>query len=407
VKAITEFIKFLVLQKNTSMIRFVTSLLIPAFLLVISSCTTGQEPVTGAARFDQYKKLISGKSIAIVANQTSMVGNSHLVDTLIAKGMNIKVIFAPEHGFRNMADAGETIESGKDAKTGITVTSLYGSHLKPTPEDLAGIDYVIFDIQDVGARFYTYISTLNYILEACAENNVACIVLDRPNPNGFYFDGNILDTAYSSFVGMNPVPIVHGMTVGEYARMLNGEGWLKGGVKCSLTVIPCLNYTHATYYTLPVRPSPNLPNQNSIYLYPSICFFEGTSLSLGRGTSTPFQVYGSPLLPDRGFSFTPQSVAGAKNPPLLGEKCYGVDLSRAIETGIVPKPQLNLELIINAYNDFPEKDKFFTSYFEKLAGGTTLREQIQKGLTAEQIRESWKPGLEAFGKIRQKYLLYK
>ncbi len=406
-KAITEFIKFLVLQKNTSMIRFVTSLLIPAFLLVISSCTTGQEPVTGAARFDQYKKLISGKSIAIVANQTSMVGNSHLVDTLIAKGMNIKVIFAPEHGFRNMADAGETIESGKDAKTGITVTSLYGSHLKPTPEDLAGIDYVIFDIQDVGARFYTYISTLNYILEACAENNVACIVLDRPNPNGFYFDGNILDTAYSSFVGMNPVPIVHGMTVGEYARMLNGEGWLKGGVKCSLTVIPCLNYTHATYYTLPVRPSPNLPNQNSIYLYPSICFFEGTSLSLGRGTSTPFQVYGSPLLPDRGFSFTPQSVAGAKNPPLLGEKCYGVDLSRAIETGIVPKPQLNLELIINAYNDFPEKDKFFTSYFEKLAGGTTLREQIQKGLTAEQIRESWKPGLEAFGKIRQKYLLYK
>lgn len=406
-KAITEFIKFLVLQKNTSMIRFVTSLLIPAFLLVISSCTTGQEPVTGAARFDQYKKLISGKAIAIVANQTSMVGNSHLVDTLIAKGMNIKVIFAPEHGFRNMADAGETIESGKDAKTGITVTSLYGSHLKPTPEDLAGIDYVIFDIQDVGARFYTYISTLNYILEACAENNVACIVLDRPNPNGFYFDGNILDTAYSSFVGMNPVPIVHGMTVGEYARMLNGEGWLKGGVKCSLTVIPCLNYTHATYYTLPVRPSPNLPNQNSIYLYPSICFFEGTSLSLGRGTSTPFQVYGSPLLPDRGFSFTPQSVAGAKNPPLLGEKCYGVDLSRAIETGIVPKPQLNLELIINAYNDFPEKDKFFTSYFEKLAGGTTLREQIQKGLTAEQIRESWKPGLEAFGKIRQKYLLYK
>jgi len=407
VKATAEFIKFLVLQKNTFMIRFITSFLIAAFLLAISSCSTGQEPVTGAARFDQYNKLISGKSIAVVANQTSMVGNAHLVDTLIAKGMNIKVIFAPEHGFRNMADAGETIESGKDTKTGITVTSLYGSHLKPTPEDLAGIDYVIFDIQDVGARFYTYISTLNYILEACAENNVACIVLDRPNPNGFYFDGNILDTAYSSFVGMNPVPIVHGMTVGEYARMLNGEGWLKGGVKCSLTVIPCLNYTHGTYYTLPVRPSPNLPNQNSIYLYPSICFFEGTSLSLGRGTSTPFQVYGSPLLPDRGFSFTPQSVAGAKNPPLLGEKCYGVDLSRAIQNGIVPKPQLNLELIINAYNDFPEKEKFFTSYFEKLAGGTTLREQIQQGLTAEQIRESWKPGLEAFGKIRQKYLLYK
>jgi uncharacterized protein YbbC (DUF1343 family) len=390
-------------MKNLSLSRIV----VVSLIITLSACNGNGDPVPGSARLDQYIGLLKGKQIAVVANQTSLVVKTHVVDTLLSAGVSIKTIFAPEHGFRNMADAGETIESGKDIKTGIPVTSLYGSHLKPTAEDLKGIDYVIFDIQDVGTRFYTYISTLNYVMEACAENNVKCLVLDRPNPNGFYFDGNILDTAYSSFVGMNPVPVVHGMTVGEYARMLNGEGWLKGGIKCDLTVIPCLNYTHSTYYTLPVKPSPNLPNQNSIYLYPSICFFEGTTLSLGRGTSTPFQVYGSPLLPDKGFSFTPQSVPGAKNPPLLGEKCYGVDLSRALENGLVPKPQINLEWLINAYNDYPDKEKFFTSYIEKLAGGPGLREQIQKGMTAEQIRESWKHGLEAFGKIRHKYLLYK
>lgn len=370
-------------------------------------CKNSADPIPGSYRIDQYKSIIQGKQVAIVANQTSMVGKSHLVDTLLTEGIQIKAIFSPEHGFRNMADAGEKIESGKDPETGIPLISLYGSHLKPTPEDLAGIDFVIFDIQDVGARFYTYISTLHYILEACAENKVKCLILDRPNPNGFYYDGNILDTAYSSFVGMHPVPIVHGMTVGEYAQMVNGEGWLKGGIRCDLKVIPCLNYTHSTYYTLPVKPSPNLPNQNSIYLYPSICFFEGTSLSLGRGTSFPFQVYGSPFLPDKGFSFTPESVPGASNPPLLGVKCFGTDLRGAIESGIVPKPGVNLEWVIDAYNNFPDKDKFFTSYFEKLAGGTTIREQIQKGMTAKQIRDSWKPGLEKFGKNRAKYLLYK
>jgi uncharacterized protein YbbC (DUF1343 family) len=377
-----------------------------AFILTGVSCNAVKEPVPGAYRIDQYKSLIEGKTVAIVANQTSMVGKSHLVDTLLINGIQIKAIFSPEHGFRNMADAGEKIESGKDPKTGISLISLYGSHLKPTAEDLSGIDYVIFDIQDVGARFYTYISTLHYVMEACAENNVKCLILDRPNPNGYYFDGNILDTAYSSFVGMHPVPIVHGMTIGEYGRMVNGEGWLKGGIRCDLEVIPCLNYIHATYYTLPVKPSPNLPNQNSIYLYPSICFFEGTNLSLGRGTSFPFQVYGSPLLPDKGFSFTPESVPGAKNPPLLGEKCYGTDLRGATENGIVPKPEVNFGWIIDAYNEFPDKEKFFTSYFEKLAGGTTIREQIQKGMTAQQIRESWKPGLEKFGRTRAKYLLY-
>jgi uncharacterized protein YbbC (DUF1343 family) len=380
-------------------------------LSALANCAIGngvvENPVPGAYQFELYKGLIEGKSVAVVANQTSMVGETHLVDKLLSAGINIKLIFAPEHGFRNMADAGEMIQNGKDPATGIAIISLYGSHRKATAEDLAGIDVVIFDIQDVGTRFYTYISTLHYILESCAENNVKCLVLDRPNPNGFYFDGNILDTAYKSFVGIDPVPIVHGMTVGEYAQMLNGEGWLKGGVRCDLTVIKCKNYTHKTLYELPVKPSPNLPNQNSVYLYPSTCFFEGTTLSLGRGTSFPFQVYGSPKLPDRGFSFTPESVPGAKNPPLLGIKCYGTDLRDALEKKLVPKPEIDLSWVISAYNDFPEKDKFFTKYFDTLAGGPGLREQIRKGMTSEQIRETWKEGLQKFGKIREKYLLYK
>lgn len=376
-------------------------------LLGISqACTAQQAPTPGADQIELYKKLIQGRSVAIVANQTSVIGRTYLVDTLLSLGINIKEIFAPEHGFRDLADAGETIENGKDTQTGIPVTSLYGKHLKPTSADLDGIDVVIFDIQDVGTRFYTYISTLHYILESCAENHVKCLILDRPDPNGFYFDGNILDTVYKSFVGLDPVPVVHGMTVGEYAGMLNGEGWLRKGVKCELTVIKCKNYTHATLYNLPVKPSPNLPNQNSIYLYPSLCFFEGTNISLGRGTKYPFQVFGSPDLPDRGFSFTPESVPGAKNPVLLGVKCYGTDLHDAMQKNLVPKPEINLDWVISAYNDFPQKDKFFTPYFDVLAGGPVLREQIQKGMTSEEIHKTWKEGLEKFGKIRQKYLLY-
>jgi uncharacterized protein YbbC (DUF1343 family) len=366
-----------------------------------------KKPVPGAACVELYRPIIEGKSLAIVANQTSLVEQSHLVDTLRGIGMNIKVIFAPEHGFRNLADAGEKIADGKDPETGIRIISLYGSHLKPTPEDLTGIEIVIFDIQDVGVRFYTYISTLHYVLEACAENNIKCIILDRPNPNGFYYDGNILDTAYSSFVGMDPVPIVHGMTIGEYAQMLNGESWLNGDIKCDLKVIKCKNYTHKTIYELHVKPSPNLPNQTSVYLYPSICFFEGTNISLGRGTAFPFQVYGSPKLPDRGFSFTPESVPGAKNPILQGVKCYGTDLRNAIKEKLVPSPEINLSWIIDAYKDYPEKDKFFTRYFDVLAGGPALREQIQKGMSSKQIRATWQEGLEKFGKIREKYLLYK
>lgn len=388
--------------------RFLTTATYWMLFLFFTTCYgTIKDPVPGANQIELYRNLIEGKALAIVANQTSMTGQTHLIDNLLGIGMNIKVIFAPEHGFRNLADAGEIIEDGKDPETGIRIISLYGKHQKPTPEDLSGIELVLFDIQDVGTRFYTYISTLHYLLEACAENNIKCIILDRPNPNGFYTDGNILDTAYRSFVGMDPIPVVHGMTVGEYAQMASSEGWLKGSIKCEITVIKCKNYTHKTFYELPVKPSPNLPNQTSVYLYPSLCFFEGTNISLGRGTTYPFQVYGSPKLPDRGFSFTPGSVPGAINPPLQGTKCYGADLRNAIKDKLVPSPAINLDWVIGAYNDYPEKESFFTTYFDVLAGGPLLREQIQKGMTSSQIRSTWKEGLEKFGQIREKYLLYK
>jgi len=390
------------------MIRFILILVFSMLINVFEKGIGEKNPlIPGANQIELYRSIIEGRSVAIVANQTSMIGRAHLVDSLLSIGINIKVIFAPEHGFRNLADAGETIENGKDSETDIPLISLYGSHLKPTAEDLKGIDVVIFDIQDVGARFYTYISTLHYIMETCTENHIKCLVLDRPNPNGYYVDGNILDTAYSSFVGMDPVPVVHGMTVGEYAKMVNGEGWLKHGLKCDLIVIKCKNYTHKTLYELPVKPSPNLPNQNSVYLYPSLCFFEGTAISLGRGTSYPFQVFGSPDLPDRGFSFIPESVPGAKNPPLLGVKCFGTDLRDAIKKKLVPESKVILDWVIEAYKEFPQKDKFFIPYFDVLAGGPILREQIQKGMTSEQIRATWKEGLSKFSKIREKYLLYR
>jgi len=384
--------------------RLLTILMI---MFIASACHGKKEvPVPGAGQPDQYKHLIEGKSVAVVANQTSMVGQTNLVEYLLGMGINIRVIFTPEHGYREMASDGASIGDGTDTETGIPLKSLYGVRHKPSPEDLEGIDVVIYDIQDVGARFYTYISTLHYVMEACAESNVKCIVLDRPNPNGFYVDGNIADTSYRSFVAMHPIPIVHGMTPGEYAGMINGERWLKSGAVCDLTVIKCKNYKHKTLYELPVKPSPNLPNQTSVYLYPSICFFEGTNISLGRGTPFPFQVYGSPLLPDAGFSFTPESVPASVTPPLLGVKCYGVDLRNAIKDKLVPSSRLNLGWIIDAYRRYPEKNKFFNSYFDKLAAGPILREQIQKGMSSEEIRASWKEGLEKFGKIRAKYLIY-
>jgi len=385
-------------------------ILLSLILVPASRCSTEMEEqkvITGAERMTEYMPLITGKTIALVANQTSLVGETHLVDTLRSLGVSIKAIFAPEHGFRDLADDGTTIQSGTDPITGINIVSLYTSKRKPSPKDLEGVDYVIFDIQDVGTRFYTYLTTMSYVMEACAENGVPIIILDRPNPNGYYTDGPILDTAFSSFVGIHPIPVVHGMTFGEYSAMVNGEGWLAGGIKCDVTVVGCMNYTHETLYQLPVKPSPNLPNMNSVYLYPSVCFSEGTVLSCGRGTTFAFQVLGAPDMPDRGFSFIPEPMPGATNPRHKGLVCYGLDLRNALADGLVPAPGINLKWIISAYNDYPDKSKFFNGYFDTLAGGTSLREQIQQGKTAEEIKASWKSGLDSFNLIRNKYLLYK
>ncbi len=385
---------------------------IPTILLVlaIAACSAGKEEktlLTGAERTEQYLPLLEGKRVAVVANQTSMVGRSHLVDTLIAAGTDIGVIFAPEHGFRDMADAGAVITSGRDPMTGIEVVSLYSSKKKPSPEDLEGIDVVLFDIQDVGTRFYTYLTTMCYVMEACAESGCRFIVLDRPNPNGFYVDGPLLDTAtHRSFVGIHPIPVVHGMTFGEYAGMVNGERWLAGGIKCDLEVVRCAGYTHETLYTLPVIPSPNLPNMNSVYLYPSLCFAEGTILSCGRGTDFPFQVLGAPAIPATGFSFTPRPSFGAASPKHNGLECHGIDLRGALAAGIVPVPHMNLGWIIEMYNAYPDKEQFFNSYFDTLAGSSRLREQIIAGMSAEEIRETWQDDLNRFRTTRAKYLLY-
>jgi len=341
-----------------------------------------------------------------VANHTSVLGQSHLVDTLLSLHVNLLRIFSPEHGFRGDIDAGEHIENDIDRLTGLPIVSLYGSRRKPLPEDMAGLDIIIFDIQDVGARFYTYISTLQYVMERAAEQGIKLIILDRPNPNGHYVDGPVLDPEFTSFVGMQQIPVVHGMTVGEYATMINSEGWLEGGAKCDITVVHCLNYTHDTEYILPIEPSPNLPNQNSVYLYPSICFFEGTVFSCGRGTDSPFQVFGHPDYPVSDFTFTPAPAKGAAHPKLEGEICYGLDLSDAIEEGIVPGKELNLDWLIDSYNKFSDKDNFFNSYFNTLAGNDKLKQQIIDGLSAEEIRESWQYDLGSFKHIRSKYLLY-
>ena len=378
--------------------------------MAIAGCAGGHSDtllLTGAERTTEYLGLLSGKRVAVVANQTSLVGNRHLVDTLLSAGIDVRVIFAPEHGFRDMADAGAVITSGSDPVTGTEVVSLYSSKKKPSTEDLEDVDVVLFDIQDVGTRFYTYLTTMCYVMEACAENNREYIILDRPNPNGYYTDGPILDTsAFVSFVGIHPIPVVHGMTFGEYAGMVNGEGWLAGGITCNLTVIRCSNYTHETLYELPVIPSPNLPNMNSVYLYPSLCFAEGTVLSCGRGTDSPFQVLGAPDMPDQGFSFIPEPSFGAANPKYNGLTCYGIDLRKAMEDNLVPRPEINLKWIIEMYNAWPEKESFFTGYFDTLAGSSLLREQIISGMSAEEIRATWQEGLERFRSVREKYLLY-
>jgi len=369
-----------------------------------------KRPATPAANFvDEYLGKLLDKNVALVVNQTSILyDKTHLVDTLRNLEVNITKIFAPEHGFRGEADAGAKIKNGIDEKTKIPVVSLYGDKKKPSAEDLHGIDLVVFDIQDVGVRFYTYISTLHYVMEACAENNVQVIVLDRPNPNGNYVDGPILIEGFQSFVGMHKVPVVYGMTIGEYAKMIQGEKWLKDGVQCNLEVIPCQGYTHKFKYDLPVKPSPNLPNMLSVYLYPSLCFFEGTEISVGRGTDKPFQVFGHPELKDCSFSFEVKSLPGATQPPHLNKTCYGINLSQMSEYDAYNHRKLEIKYLIETYKSFRNKKSFFLSnkFIDKLAGNSDLRQQIIAGKSEQAIRASWKNDLEKFKLLRKKYLLY-
>jgi uncharacterized protein YbbC (DUF1343 family) len=355
---------------------------------------------------DLYFKLLkSGKKVAVVANQTSMIGSTHLVDSLINTGINVVKVFTPEHGFRGIADAGARIENEIDRVTGLPIISLYGNHKKPTPEDLKDIDIVVFDLQDVGARFYTYISTMTLVMEACAEQKVPVLILDRPNPNGFYVDGPILEPQYQSFVGMHPVPVVHGMTMAEYARMVNGEGWLKNGIKCELKWVECSGYDHNSFYELPVKPSPNLPDFESVLLYPSLCFFEGTRVSVGRGTEYPFSVIGHPDYDGGNYSFTPIARPGAMNPPYKGQKCYGYNL-RDSASSIMKQPGLQLQWLITMYNADNDKSTFFTPFFSKLAGTEKLRKQIEAGMSESAIKHTWAEDLKQYKKRRSKYLLY-
>lgn len=397
------------------------------FFVVILSvisfyCTTNKAPVplssfrvdaekplsVGAENMDLYWPLIKDKKVAFVVNQTSRLGDQHLIDSLHALGLKIERIFAPEHGFRGKADAGEKITDGKDPSTGIPITSLYGKKRKPAKEDLAGLDWVIFDIQDVGARFYTFISSMHYVMDACAEYGIPFMVLDRPNPNGHYADGPVLDPNFSSFVGMHEVPVVHGMTIGEYATMVNEQGWLSYGKKCTLKVIPCENYTHQTPYILPIKPSPNLPNNRAIYLYPSLCFFEGTEVSIGRGTDKQFQLIGLPGYTKGDYSFVPTSKDGARYPKHQDATCNGYDLTTLSAEEIRAEARLNLSHLINFYQQAPQKEKFFlkSNFFEKLSGGDQLRQQIIQGLTEDEIRKSWEPRLTEYKAMRRKYLLY-
>ena len=380
------------------------------FLLAILSMQllVQAQPQTGAEQISVYLPLLQGQRVAILTNYTALVNGSNVVDTLVKRGVQITKIFSPEHGFRGDADAGATVGNQVDPKTGIPIVSLYGSKRKPSAGDLFDVDVMLYDIQDVGIRFYTYPASLQRFMEAAIENHRPLIILDRPDPNGQYVDGPVLDTAFRSFVGMQPVPVVYGMTIGEYARMLLGEGWVRSDADFHLKVIPCAHYTHHSRYTLPVKPSPNLPNMQSVWLYPSLCLFEGTAISLGRGTDKPFQQFGAPSLPGDLYSFTPQSVPGATNPPSLGQVCYGYDLSSidvAGETG----GRLSLKWLLLAYRLFPDKDHFFNgngSQFDRLAGSSVLRQQIHDGLSEEAIRKSWEPALQNFKTIRKKYLLY-
>ncbi len=385
-----------------------------------------QPVIVGANQTEEYLSLLVGKNVAVVGNQTSVIFKypnpepfaeskagmqslqfeqyTHVVDSLLARNINIKKVFAPEHGFRGKADAGELVADGKDIKTGIPVFSLYGKDKKPSKESLTDIDIVIFDIQDVGVRFYTYISTLHYVMQACAENNIPVLILDRPNPNAHYIDGPTMEPEHTSFLGMHPIPLVHGMTVGEYAKMVNGEGWLGEGLQCEITIVPVKNYTHETFYSLPIRPSPNLPNDKAINLYPSLGFFEGTTINAGRGTETQFQVFGSPnlALEKYDYAYIPKPNFGAKYPKHQGEVCYGKDLRNTTRLN-----RINLEWLINAYKNSKDKEKFFnTKSFTLHAGTKTLEQQIIAGLSATEIKKSWSEDLAKYKEKRKKYLIY-
>ncbi len=392
------------------------------FLLVFNACQARQvnfnitsrqlsviEPILpGACQSQLYFPLLKNKRVGLVINQTSLINKTHLVDSLISAGITVKKIYAPEHGFRGEEDAGADIKDQKDKKTGIQLISIYGKKMKPTKEDLEGIDIVVFDIQDVGARFYTYISTLHYVMEACGENKIPLMVLDRPNPNGHYVDGPVMEPAFTSFVGLDPLPVVYGLTMGELAKMINGEHWLKDGIQCDLQVIPCKNYDHTTRYELPVNPSPNLRNMRAIYLYPSICFFEGTIVSVGRGTDHPFEVIGYPGYNLGSFMFTPKSIPGALDPPYKDKQCTGTSLVGSLMDELKSLKQLRLDYLIS-YFKYYNKENFFLKnfYFDKLAGTDKLRKQILEGKTEEEIRDSWKEGLNSFKIKRKRYLIYK
>jgi len=396
---------------------------VPAMTMVKSKVKSTKF-MTGADNMASYFDLLKNKKVGILTNQTGLVSfdydfttidsvkhtqlagkktaTMHVVDFLVQKTkVDLVKIYAPEHGFRGTADAGELIVDGKDIATGLPIISLYGNNKKPTPEQLHGIDVMLFDLQDVGARFYTYISSLHYVMEACAENNVELIILDRPNPNGNIVDGPILEKEYSSFVGMHPIPVLHGMTIGEYALMINGEKWLRNGMQCKLKIVPCENYRREMKYSLPVKPSPNLPNDQAINLYASLCFFEGTNVSIGRGTDKQFQIYGSPYLTTNHFNFTPMPNEGAKDPPYNGKICCGEDL-----THIKKVNKLELKWLIKAYKETEEPSKFFNPYFTKLAGTKKLQQQIESGMSEDEIRATWKSGIENFKETRRKYLIY-
>jgi uncharacterized protein YbbC (DUF1343 family) len=401
----TRFIYVYLSRDRSDGMRYTLAIL---FTVMVHSCSGQMNDIqTGADQLEKVLPQLTGKRLAVVANQTSEVQGTHLVDTLLALGGNqftIQKVFAPEHGFRGDIDDGVLVSDETDPVTGVPIISLYGKHKKPSEEDLSGVDLVIFDIQDVGTRFYTYISTLHYVMEACAENGVPLLVLDRPNPNDGYIDGPILEPQFITFVGMHPIPVVYALTIGEVAMMINGEKWLRDGVQCDLTVVPCANYYHGRPYSLPVKPSPNLPNDHAIRIYPSTCFFEGTVISEGRGTLMPFEVYGHPDLPGS-FSFVPEGIRGmSMYPKLKGETCYGEDLREFTPEG--GWNRIELRWLLDAYAKFPDKKNFFLPFFESLAGTDALRKQIVAGWTEERIRSSWQAGLDRYRETRKRYLLY-